>query len=91
MLHESDLAALFVDDLVDALVQDGWEIVSMDEAYADPIAAIEPDTLLLDGGRVAAIAHTQGWIPADLIYERTDEDVLSTLFDERVLLERPEK
>jgi peptidoglycan/xylan/chitin deacetylase (PgdA/CDA1 family) len=87
LLHETDLAALFVDDLVKALRDDGWTIVSMDEAYTDQIAAFEPDTSFLGGGRVAAIAHTHGVAPAALVHERTDEETLSVLFSEQVLVE----
>jgi peptidoglycan/xylan/chitin deacetylase (PgdA/CDA1 family) len=57
LLHETDLAALFVDDLAQALRADGWTLVPIDVAYADPIAAIEPDTWFLGEGRVAALAH----------------------------------
>jgi peptidoglycan/xylan/chitin deacetylase (PgdA/CDA1 family) len=86
LLHETDLAALYIDDLVNALVEDGWQIISIDEAYADPIASIEPDTMFLGSGRVAAIAHTKGWLPADLVHKRTDEDVLDLLFERQVLI-----
>jgi hypothetical protein len=55
-LHETDLNALFIPDVVAALQADGWEIVTIDEAYADPIAEMEPDTVYLGGGRVAALA-----------------------------------
>ena len=85
LLHETDLAALYVDDLVVALRRDGWDIISMDEAYTDPIASIEPDTWFLGSGRVAAIAHTRGRKPVDLVHERTDEDVLDRLFRDSVL------
>lgn len=85
LLHETDLAALFIEDTVEAFREDGWEIISMDEAYTDPIASIEPDTMYLGSGRVAAIARTKGYEPADLVFERTDEDVLDRLFTERVL------
>ena len=85
LLHETDLAALFIEDAVKAFRKDGWEIISMDEAYADPIASIEPDTMYLGSGRVAAIAHTKGYEPASLVYERTDEEVLDKLFAVRVL------
>lgn len=85
LLHETDLAALYIDDLVEAFRNDGWAIISMDEAYADPIASIEPDTWFLGSGRVAAIAHTHGWKPIDLVHERTDEKALDILFTERVL------
>ncbi|MFN3725157.1 MAG: polysaccharide deacetylase family protein [Allosphingosinicella sp.] len=85
LLHETDLAAMFVDDLAAALRADGWEIVTMDEAYRDPIAAAEPDTWFLNAGRVAALAHISGREPRTLFHERTDEDVLTRLFNERVL------
>jgi peptidoglycan-N-acetylglucosamine deacetylase len=89
LLHETDLNALFIDDLVQALRSDGWEIVSADEAYSDPIALDEPDTWFLGEGRVAALAFLQGRKPAELVHERTDEEVLKRLFDERVLLQSP--
>ena len=85
LLHETDLAALFVDDLVMALRADGWEIATMDEAYADPLASVEPDTWFLGSGRVAALAHCEGWKPRALVHDRTDEEVLDRLFAERVL------
>jgi peptidoglycan/xylan/chitin deacetylase (PgdA/CDA1 family) len=85
LLHETDLAALFVEDLVGGLRGAGWRIVTMDEAYADPIAAREPDTWFLGGGRVAALAHEKGWEAEALVHERTDEAVLDRLFAERVL------
>jgi peptidoglycan/xylan/chitin deacetylase (PgdA/CDA1 family) len=85
LLHETDIAGLFVEDLVEGLRAAGWEIVTMDEAYADPIATREPDTWFLGGGRVAALAHEKGWEPQTLVHERTDEAVLERLFAERVL------
>lgn len=87
LLHETDIAAMFVDDLAAALRADGWEIVTIDEAYRDPIAAAEPDTWFLNAGRVAALAHIAGREPRALMHERTDEAVLSRLFAERVLIE----
>ncbi len=85
LLHETDLAALFIEDFVAALRADGWDIATLDEAYADPMASSEPDTWFLGSGRVAALAHLQGWEPRDLVHERTDEEVLNGLFVARVL------
>ena len=45
LLHETDLNALFVGEVVTALRADGWQIVTIDDAYADPLAQIDPDTL----------------------------------------------
>ena len=88
LLHETDVAAMFVDDLVKTLRKDGWKIVSIDQAYRDPIAASEPNTWFLGEGRVAAIAQIKGANPRDLVYDRTDEAVLTKLFNERVRKER---
>ena len=85
LLHETDLAALFVDDLALALRADGWVLVPIDAAYADPISATEPDTGFLGEGRVAALAHLAGRPPRDLVHPRTDEAVLTRLFRTRVL------
>jgi peptidoglycan/xylan/chitin deacetylase (PgdA/CDA1 family) len=60
LLHENDLAALFVGDLVAALRAAGWTVVAADTAYRDEIAAERPDTLFNGQGRVAAIAHARG-------------------------------
>ncbi len=89
LLHENDLAADFIGDLVAALRAKGWKIISPAAAYEDPIAKIDPETLFLGQGRVAAIAHTKGMKPRDLIPETEEEDLLDRLFAERVLREPP--
>ena len=88
LLHENDLAALYIADLATALRAKGWTIIAAEQAYKDPIAAIEPDTLFLGQGRIAAIARAQGMKPMELIHEREDEAVLDRLFNERVLAPR---
>jgi len=60
LLHENDLAAEFVDDAITALRNDGWEIISPDVAYADPISKEMPSTLFTNQGQVAALAHEAG-------------------------------
>ncbi len=85
LLHETDLNALFIADVVAGLEADGWTIVTMDEAYRDPIARVEPDTLYLGGGRVNALAAVAGREPDDLSYERNDDAELTRLFEERVI------
>jgi peptidoglycan/xylan/chitin deacetylase (PgdA/CDA1 family) len=86
LLHETDLNALFIADVVAALEAGGWRIVTIDEAYRDPIAQIEPDTLYLGGGRVTALAAAAGRDPETLVHERTDEAELTRLFEERVIV-----
>lgn len=85
LLHETDLAAMFVDDLAAALKADGWQIVSADDAYADPMADMEPDVEFADGTRTQMLAAERGigsrW------YERNNPKVAKKLFAERVLHE----
>ena len=38
LLHEMDISALFIGDVVDELRQSGWNIISIEQAYADDIA-----------------------------------------------------
>ncbi|HWA01119.1 MAG TPA: polysaccharide deacetylase family protein [Caulobacterales bacterium] len=57
LMHENDLEALFLPDLIRALRNDGWRIISPVEAYADPIAGELPDTLSLGQGRIAALVY----------------------------------
>src|SRR5690606_32004225 len=83
LLHENDLAALFVVDLVKGLKADGWKIVIADEAYADPIAAIEPDTQFLGAGRVAALAYLAGHSPDSLEHFATDENKIKQVYESK--------
>ena len=73
LLHENDLAALFIGDLVVALRAKGWKIVSADQAYQDPIAGEQPKTLLLGQGRVVALAVDRGYTGRKGIWEDEDE------------------
>ena len=85
LLHENDLAALYVDDLVVALEAQGWEIVSPEVAYRDPVARQVPDTLFNGQGRVAAIAHAAGWQSRSLVPEWEDEAWLDARFERAVV------
>jgi peptidoglycan/xylan/chitin deacetylase (PgdA/CDA1 family) len=86
LLHENDLAAMFVDDLVHALNAAGWEIIPATEAFADPIAEIAPETSFNGQGRIAAIAAAAGRAPQDLIHESEDETFLRADFVRRGIL-----
>lgn len=91
LLHENDLAALFVDDLILALRDKGWEIIPALEAYQDPIAEVQPDTLFLGQGRVAALAHLSGRARRDLVHLSEDEEQLRQEFERRGLLKKPKE
>jgi peptidoglycan-N-acetylglucosamine deacetylase len=81
LLHENDLAAMYLGDLVARLRATGWEIVSPDVAFRDPIASVEPDTLMLGQGRVIAMAVAKGYQGPSRRWE--DEQKLQQEFERR--------
>jgi peptidoglycan/xylan/chitin deacetylase (PgdA/CDA1 family) len=88
LLHETDLAALFVADLVEALRADGWEIVTADEAFADPIGKLFPDVPSARGTLTESLAWEKG-LPAPRWYEFAEGPPANKRFAERVLHEAP--
>ena len=86
LLHENDLAALWVEDLVVALKADGWEIISADEAFADPLAqeASRYDTPSADGNLIGSVAWERGLAPP-LWYEANRTKLAEEAFRTRVL------
>ena len=90
VLHETDIAALFIADLAKALRKDGWTIITADEAYADPISKLAPNVPYANGTLVELAAWEKG-LPKPRWYERNDIDLANRLFDERVLHERPKR
>ncbi len=61
LMHETDLNALCLSDLIKELRHRGWEIITVTEAFTDEIANREPNTLFLGQGRVAALAKEKGY------------------------------
>jgi peptidoglycan/xylan/chitin deacetylase (PgdA/CDA1 family) len=90
VLHETDIAALFIADLAKALRKDGWTIITADEAYADPIANLAPNVPYANGTLVELAAWEKG-LPKPRWYERNDIELANRLFDERVLHEPPKE
>lgn len=84
LLHETDIAALFIGDLVKALRARGWEIVTADAAYADPVRLLHPDTPFAQGTLTEALAWEKG-LPAPRWYDRNDLKIANPLFARRVL------
>lgn len=84
LLHETDLAAFWIADLVRALKARGWRIVTADEAFADPIAKILPDVPVAQGTLIEAIAWQRG-LPEPRWYPRNNTALAGKLFAERAL------
>lgn len=87
LLHETDIAALYIADLVKALRADGWEIVTADTAYADPLKTAAPDVPSANGTLTELMAWEKG-LPAPRWYERNNITLANRLFAERVLHEK---
>ncbi len=85
LMHETDVATLFLADAVRALRARGWRIATMDEAYRDPIARVVPETRFLGGGRLTAIAAAAGRVPREIVPPLNEEPEILRLFNERVL------
>jgi peptidoglycan/xylan/chitin deacetylase (PgdA/CDA1 family) len=84
LLHETDLAALFVTDLAAGLRKAGWTIITADEAYRDPIGLLAPDVPSAQGTLTEALAWEKGFA-APRWYDRVDPKVADPLFARRVL------
>ena len=84
LLHETDLAALWIDDLVAALRDRGWRVVRADEGFAQPIGRIVPRVPSGQGPLSELIAWEAG-LPAPRWYERNRMSVMRALFEQRVL------
>jgi len=56
LLHENDLTALYIDDLVARFRANGWEIISPDDAFTDPLADLKPDVIPYNQGKIGALA-----------------------------------
>ena len=85
LLHENDLAALFVADLVRHIRAQGWTIIPASEAYQDAIAEQVPDTVFNGQGRVAAIAAANGVKRRELVPNLEDEEWLQKYLVEQAV------
>jgi peptidoglycan/xylan/chitin deacetylase (PgdA/CDA1 family) len=90
LLHETDLAALYIGELVRALRKAGWTVVSADAAYADPIGTEMPDTPSANGTLTEALAWAAG-VPAPRWYRYNQTDLATAVFRDKVLGEGDNK
>lgn len=88
LLHETDLAALWIDDLVAALRARGWQVVTADEGFAGPLAGVIARVPSAQGPLSELVAW-EARVPAPRWYERNRQSVMSALFESRVLHNPP--
>lgn len=85
LLHEMDISALFIGDLVDELRKKGWKIISPEEAYTDEIANYQTKRILsYNPGRIGEIALDKGQTKG-LWHTTLDEKYLKLRFIDEVL------
>jgi peptidoglycan-N-acetylglucosamine deacetylase len=84
LLHDTDLAALYLGDLIKALRADGWQIITADEAYADAMAAQQPD-LSDTNGTILQMIGRERRVGGPYWFERNEVKAMTQLFNARVL------
>jgi len=86
LLHEMDISALFIGDLIDELRQRGWDIISPEHAYSDDISQmLTKKVLSYNPGRIGEIARDKGQ-KKQLWPNSLDESYLTEKFNKDVLL-----
>lgn len=77
LLHENDVAALYVGDLVAALRKAGWKIIAPAEAYEDSISTYLAKTIAPHNpGRIGEIARDRGVLKKKWWSDHCDEDLI---------------
>ncbi|WP_196139563.1 polysaccharide deacetylase family protein [Aliikangiella sp. G2MR2-5] len=85
LLHEMDISALFIGNLVDELRSNGWKIISPQDAYEDPIAQYQTSNIFkFNPGRIGEIAKDKGQ-KRQLWHSSLSEEYLKAKFETEVL------
>lgn len=84
LLHEADVTALYVADLVAALRANGWTVITADEAFADPLAKMLPEVPSAQGTITEMLAWERGF-PQPRSYARNNQALATAEFERRVL------
>ncbi|HPI38859.1 MAG TPA: polysaccharide deacetylase family protein [Ignavibacteriaceae bacterium] len=85
LLHENDLAALFIDDLIDHIRKNNGRIISPIEAYQDPVSEYIPNVLMNNQGRIVAIAKEKGY-KGELSHQSESEEFIENYFNTHVII-----
>lgn len=79
LLHENDTSAIFLPKLVRHIRDKGWNFISPQQAYEDPIAEQLPNVLFHKQGRVAMLAYAKGIAIKDLRHVSENKEYLDVL------------
>lgn len=90
LLHENEMAALYLGKLIQHLKAQGWKVISPQQAYQDPIAkAYDPEKMSFNNqGRVAAVAHQQGADKKKLHHKSEDTEYLDIVFEQYNIIKK---
>lgn len=72
LLHHNLLNALFLEDLIQALKANGWELVSASEAFKDPVYALQPEVLPCGESILYQLAKLDATLAPTLRYPAED-------------------
>lgn len=72
LLHHNLLNAMFLEDLIQALKANGWELVSAAEAYKDPVYLLKPDVLPCGESILYQLAKLDAMLAPNLRYPAED-------------------
>ncbi|HXA00688.1 MAG TPA: polysaccharide deacetylase family protein [Cytophagaceae bacterium] len=78
LLHHNLLNALFLGDLIDMLRQNGWKVISAEEAFSDPIYQHSPNIFPSNSSLLTSISKERGVIdgvggktlPENMVYDK---------------------
>jgi peptidoglycan/xylan/chitin deacetylase (PgdA/CDA1 family) len=74
LIHHSLLNALFLDDLINMFIQNGWEIVNASDAFKDSVFTVQPDVLPAGESLIWSMAKETGGYDEILRYPGEDGD-----------------
>ena len=85
LLHEMDITAMYLGNLVDELRKQGWQIISPERAFDDEIAQYKADKVFkYNPGRIGEIAYEKGQ-KKNLWHTSLSESYIKQRFDHEVL------
>ena len=87
LLHETDLSAMFVADLIQALENKGWKIINPDVAYLDELYQYQTEFIFPNSnpGRMGEVARDKGEPMENLWHQSCNVDYLEQQFKNEVI------
>lgn len=79
LLHEVDATVMFLDSLVKALRKNGWEIISVREAFQDRVYLEQPKNTYANNGIIAQLAMEKTGLQIGYNHFETLKDELDAL------------